>query len=220
MNISKTIQIADATLEDIAEIREVEKTSWLATYPNEKLGITVIDIEERFDENTEEAKKKLEERKNSLNKDSSAHTWIAKDNDRIIGVCIATKEEKNHIQTIYILPEFQGQGVGGKLMSVALDWLGSDKDVFVNSASYNEKALAFYRSFGFVESGEPVKPSVQFSSGASIPEIELVKKQTAIEYLMSLEPKKREIITAGFQQLDKEIKEERLKKLSKSNEKI
>lgn len=42
------------------------------------------------------------------------------------------------------------------------------------------------------------------------------KKQTAIEYLMSLDPKMRESVMAGFQQLDEDLKEkEKFRKLLK-----
>lgn len=43
------------------------------------------------------------------------------------------------------------------------------------------------------------------------------KKQTAVEYLMSLDPKMRKTVISAFQMLDEDLKRERkLKKISKA----
>lgn len=174
--MDKAILIVDATPQDFIGFREVQKISWLATYPNEELGITSQDIEERFDDSTKEAKKTVEERKRAINTDPSLHTWVAKFHGKIVGFCVTTKGKENHIQAIYILPEFQGKGIGKRFMQVSLTWLGDKEDVYVNTASYNQKAIDFYKSFGFVDTGEYVEPSVIFKSGVIIPEMKMVKK--------------------------------------------
>jgi hypothetical protein len=53
-----------------------------------------------------------------------------------------------------------------------------EKEVVLNVASYNEKAIAFYRAFGFVPNG-PVASSeaLQMPSGVRLPEIKMVKKK-------------------------------------------
>lgn len=176
--MDNSILIIDATPQDSIGFRGVQKISWLATYPNEELGITSQDIEKRFDDSTKEARKSIEERKRAINTDPSSHTWVAKFHGKIVGFCATTKGKENHIQAIYILPEFQGKGIGKRFMQVGLTWLGDKEDVYVNTASYNQKAIDFYKSFGFVDTGESVQPSVIFKSGVTIPEIKMVKKQT------------------------------------------
>ncbi len=171
-------KIIDATSDDAVGIRAVQKITWLATYPNEALGITRGEIEKRFDDSSPAAQKRMEERKEAMNKDPNMHTWVAKDGDQIIGFCSSKIEEQNgRIQALYLLPEYQGKGLGGRLMQTGLDWVEEDKDVIVDVASYNDHAIAFYKSFGFVESGKPVAvPVTPLLSGASIPETELIKK--------------------------------------------
>lgn len=174
--MSDEISITDATDEDIMGIRAVQKHTWLATYPNKEYGITTEDINARFALSKEDEQKKIEERKKILAEDTSQHTWVAKDEDRVIGFCATTKGEENHIQAIYVLSEFQGKGVGTRLIQKSLEWLGDTKDVYVHTAVYNKPAIAFYERMGFVDTGEKVQPSVVFRSGAVIPEIKMIKK--------------------------------------------
>lgn len=170
------VAVIDAIPEDVYEIREVQKVTWIDTYPNPELGISREDIIERF-KSTPESQAKLEKRKATFYDYPQFHTWVAKDGDKIIGFCIANSEEYR-IQAIYVLPNYQGQGIGKRLMQESLNWLDSKKDIYVNVASYNKKAIKFYENFfGFVESARPIHSEVcKLPSGAVIPEIELVKK--------------------------------------------
>jgi hypothetical protein len=55
------ITISSPTQSDTLGIVHVYKETWLATYPNERLGITVDDIEDKFKDDFTE--KKIEKRK-------------------------------------------------------------------------------------------------------------------------------------------------------------
>lgn len=173
------IKIVDATPQDVFGIRDVQRITWIDTYPNPELGITKEDVESEFSkDDTEEGKRKIE----SWNKrysDPNQHRWIAKNGEKIVGFCVAYKEESNNrIWAIYVIPSLQGKGLGRKLMEKALAWLGNDRDIYINLASYNTKALKFYEKFGFIKTGKSahsryVEP---LPSGKIIPEIETVKK--------------------------------------------
>ena len=170
------IEIKDASGEDVDGIRYVLKTTWLDTYPNEELGITKEDIEQRFDDSTPEAQERLARQKQNINTKPDRHEWVAKDG-QVVGWCLALRGEENHIQTLYILPEYQGKGAGGKLLTAALGWIGKDKEVSLNVASYNQNAIGFYERYGFVNKGEAAQNDLPpFPSGAVIPEITMVKK--------------------------------------------
>lgn len=171
------IRITDATSDDVESIRELLRITWLATYPNEEFGITREDIQQNFDVSTPEAKERLKNRKKNININPNNHEWVVKLGDKVIGWSLAKKGEQNHIQTLYVLPEYQGQGVGGKLLARVIEWFGKAQAVYLHVASYNQKAINFYKKFGFVETGQPVKNDLQpLPSGAVIPEIEMVKR--------------------------------------------
>jgi ribosomal protein S18 acetylase RimI-like enzyme len=175
-----SVQIHDATPNDDDGVRQVVQRTWLATYPNAELGITKEDIEARFNASSEEAIRRRQAQQQMINRDPLVHLWVAKEAERIVGFCLAKKEGmQNRIQAIYVLPEYQGTGIGKRLLQTAFDWLGSQQEIVLNVASYNHQAISFYTRFGFVPSGRPAHSGVtKLPSGVVIPEIELVKRAT------------------------------------------
>lgn len=172
-------KIVDSVPNDVFGIRNVQKITWIDTYPHAKLGITKQDVESEFSkDDAKEGIRKIEEWKKEYT-DLNQHRWVVKIGSEIIGFCVVRKEAKlNRIFAIYILPSFQGKGLGSKLLEKALNWLGKDNDIYVNLASYNLQALKFYQTFGFVKTGKNVhsKGVEPLPSGKIIPEIEMVKK--------------------------------------------
>jgi ribosomal protein S18 acetylase RimI-like enzyme len=169
------IRIAPADPEDAQGMAEVFYKTWLATYPNKKAGITTDDIEDRFkDSFTEESLAKRAERI-AIPREGET-SFLAKDGDRIVGVChIVRHPDKNELQAIYILPEYQGKGVGGLLWGEAQKHFTLDKDIIVQVATYNTNAIAFYKKLGFQETGKEFQNErFRMKSGAVIPETEMV----------------------------------------------
>jgi ribosomal protein S18 acetylase RimI-like enzyme len=172
------IHIREAQPEDADAMRDVQRRTWLATYPNKAYGITREDIEARFSLDPERAEERRE-RYRRLICTPPFHAWVALEETVVIGFCIAEGgEQESVVGALYILPEFQNRGAGKRLLQATLDWLGMERDVVLNVASYNEKAIAFYRAFGFEPVG-PIAPSesLQLPSGAHLPEIKMVKKK-------------------------------------------
>lgn len=171
------IVIHEATPDHAEAIREVQRHTWIATYPNAEYGITKADIEAWFYETPEKAPIRREQRRQSV-ATAPFHAWIAMDGETVVGFCMVKQEQQeNLVQALYVLPEYQGQGVGKRLLQAALQWFGAGKEIVLNVASYNEKAMAFYRAFGFVPAGI-VAPAetLQLPSGVHLPEIKMVKR--------------------------------------------
>ena len=57
------------------------------------------------------------------------------------------------IHTIGVDPEFQGQGIGRRMMTDLLDFAGPDGVVYLEVRTDNEPAIALYESLGFVRVG-------------------------------------------------------------------
>ena len=59
------------------------------------------------------------------------------------------------IQRLYLLREFQGKGLGKELMDKAIELAkaGEKKYVWLGVWEHNEKALAFYKKYGFYKIG-------------------------------------------------------------------
>jgi ribosomal protein S18 acetylase RimI-like enzyme len=169
------IEIKQATPDDVFGISEVQKESWLATYPNEKYDITKEDIlSEDF-----HSKGRIEKRIEIIkDKNSNTKFFVAKHNEKIVGYCCAQKMEGfNKIRSIYVLPDFHKNGIGKKLMSKAFEFFNNDKPVKLSVAIYNQNAIGFYKKFGF-EEGQKFEhnPEGPFITGKEIPEMEMILK--------------------------------------------
>ena len=172
------IKITDATPQDVEGIEVVLSETWVATYPNEEIGITRDDIlDKRKDSlNSEKLQKKREYLENPP---ENLKFVVAKDGKRIIGLCsVFVKDDYNKLSTIYILPEYQGKGIGKKLYETVFPFFDTKKDIIVQVATYNKNAIAFYKSLGFVDTGKRFSDEkFRMKSGALIPEMELIIKR-------------------------------------------
>lgn len=176
-NLKKEIHILPAAPEDVRGMQEVFYRTWLATYPNEEAGITVDDIEDRYkDAFTDEALSKRAER--IANPPEGEALFFAKDGDRVVGLCRIVKSEQfNRLQAIYVLPEYQGRGIGRMLWEKASKVFDSNKDIVVDVATYNKNAIDFYKKLGFEETGKQWEDEkFKMKSGVKIPEMELIIK--------------------------------------------
>lgn len=174
----ESIKIVQPTLEDARGTIEVQYKAWLSTYPNEKLGITVDDIEYRYkDAFSSERLKKRE--KIITDPEQNEKYIVAKDGDKVVGMCYAViHEDKNQLQAIYLLPEYQGKGIGTMLWNAILPFFDKAKDIYVEVADYNEKAINFYKKLGFVDTGKRFSDErFRMKSGAILPEMEMRLKK-------------------------------------------
>jgi ribosomal protein S18 acetylase RimI-like enzyme len=76
----------------------------------------------------------------------------------IIGFVIALRDsaEMPEIDWLIVAPEHQGKGAARLLMQRALDWIGEDVAVKLGVIHFNARAIAFYKKFGFEDTGRIV----------------------------------------------------------------
>jgi len=174
------IEIRKSISNDVYGIKEVQRVTWLNTYPNKKARITLEDIKGKFkDDDMLEGKRKIEESKKRYG-DKSKQSWVAEEDGKIIGFCIAGNEKgKNRILAIYVLPKYQGRGIGSELITRAFKWLGNRKAIYINVVEYNLNAISFYKKCGFIETGRSgaFDSAAELPSGKILPEIELIKPE-------------------------------------------
>lgn len=81
---------------------------------------------------------------------------IVRDTDagRYVGYCISSlsPEKKGEIESIYVEPEYRGQGIGDNLMCRALRFMDEHGALrrLLAVAAGNEEVFGFYRRHGFV----------------------------------------------------------------------
>ncbi len=172
---SHEIFVSRAKPEDARGMQEVFYKTWLNTYPNVENGISVDDIEDRYKNAfTDETINKRAER--ILHPPEGETVFVAKEDEKVVGLCFVEKyPEKNQIQAIYVLPEYQGKGIGKKLWSEAKKVFDAGKDVIIEVATYNTQAIEFYKKLGFVDTGKRWRDEkFKMKSGTTIPEMEMV----------------------------------------------
>ncbi len=169
------IKITTPQVEDAEGMQDVFYYAWLATYPNEEYGVTRDDVEDRFKDRHDEAR--LEKRREALRAPGpNQKIFVAKDGSKVVGLCRAViSGERNEIGAIYIVPEYQGKGIGTMLWNEAKTFFDPTKDTFVKVVTYNTKAIAFYTKLGFVDTGNRFADErFRLKSGAIMPEMEMV----------------------------------------------
>ncbi len=89
-----------------------------------------------------------------------AHKWsdniiVAKDGEKVVGFAgygpyrDDTLPSHGEVFAIYVLEEYQGRKIGYELMNTALANLSDYKKIAVWVLKGNEKAISFYKRYGF-----------------------------------------------------------------------
>ncbi len=173
------ISILQAKAADTLGITQLLYKTWLATYPNERAGVTEDDIHDRFEKRLSTVE--LEARSQSIeHMPDGWHVFVAKNpSGDIVGMCrIHVEDTINKLQALYVDPMFQRQGIGSRLWNEALTYFNPDNDIELDVAVYNARAIGFYTTLGFVDTGERfLDERFKMKSGAMIPEMKMVLKR-------------------------------------------
>jgi len=88
--------------------------------------------------------------------------WVCEDNDQIVGFSIADLTG-NNIWALFVLPGYEGQGIGKMLHSLMLEWYFSQTQQTVwLGTSPGTRAELFYRKYGWRETGTHGKGEIKF----------------------------------------------------------
>ncbi len=174
------VEIERAVPDDAETICDIRDRAWFEAYPNAELGITVDDIRLNAQgKNGEFVPRRVAYLKDQLAQDdgSGLTTFVAKVGGKVVGYIDPRidEQDRRRIGAIYVEPEAQGKGVGGKLMQKVLGLYGRDEDIFLEVVSYNQNAIDFYKRFG-LEQTDAVVPEEEGRPDymKSLPQIEMV----------------------------------------------
>lgn len=95
--------------------------------------------------------------------DGGGELFLARSGQEIVGTCALIHEGHGHFELskMSVTSNFQGQGIGRRLLSAALEAFGKlgGKELFLETNTALISAIALYESVGFVHATPP-KPSV------------------------------------------------------------
>nr|WP_083876184.1 GNAT family N-acetyltransferase [Kineosphaera limosa] len=81
----------------------------------------------------------------------AGRTMVAQAGDEVVGMAsYGPLEGRQIVWKLYVLPDWQGRGVGGQLLGAVLERIGH-QPTFMSFAAGNDSAARFTRSVGFVE---------------------------------------------------------------------
>lgn len=88
--------------------------------------------------------------------------WVCELRGSIVGFAIADLRE-NNIWALFIQPEYEGKGIGGRLHQLMLDWyFKQGKEYVWLGTSPNTRAEGFYRKMGWKASGMHGEQELKF----------------------------------------------------------
>jgi len=158
-------KIREATQKDADSIRRIQHDTWLSAYVNEEFDITPKDIEAKNFLSKESLKKTHTFLKKNPN------CWVAEVEDKVVGfVWPQIKEGKHRVGSIYILPDYQGMGIGSEFMEKVFE-VHKGHDIYLNVVAYNKSAVKFYEKFGFKKTGK--KKDHPMPYGKVVPTVEM-----------------------------------------------
>ena len=136
--------VRTALPEDSGIVGEVHSKAWKSAYRG-------IFPDEYIDADT--AAKRTAEFLESI-KDSKCTYFLLEETDQAAGI-VKTREENNslEIESIYILDEYRGKGIGGQFMDYIKTYKHFDS-IFLWVLEANAKARRFYENNGFVLTGD------------------------------------------------------------------
>jgi len=166
--------IRDATSADAEAVTRMHVRSWIDTYPNVTAGVSQEWTKARTDawltpENFEKRRERIEE---ALHSDDFLFLVAEDDEGEIIALASPFRNESiQRVGAIYVAKEYHGSGLAQELMNKVIDWADPHRPLELNVATYNERAKAFYRKYGFKE----VENSEQKVHGI-IPAVSMIRK--------------------------------------------
>ena len=133
------------TLDDTNEIQKVLYNTWLASYAD---FIPVTDIQWYFNNYYSEINFA------QLFEENETISFVAEVKKHIVGYArmkINKEQQRCYLESLYVLPEFQGKGIGTDLLSMvekkALEH--SFKQIWLGVMEQNVPSLEWYKKLGF-----------------------------------------------------------------------
>ncbi len=131
---------------DVESIRRITWQSWISTYSR---FIPETDLQSYFDTHYTEGSLL------GMLDDPSAHGFVADMDGRTAGYArlfLNQDENRLYISSLYLLPEFEGSGLGTRLLESAEQFAleKSLDELWVGVMVKNRQALLFYRKVGFL----------------------------------------------------------------------
>ncbi len=143
MNIS----IRPARVSDLKDYTSMMQQTYVHAYVDDSIGLT----ENCFSVEVFASPDTQAYLRSKLVSSQAQQSWLAENDVQIAGgIVIEDKGETCELTGFYVLPHFQGQGIGKKLWQKALQF-AKNKDITLDIYAHNKATIEVYKHWGFAE---------------------------------------------------------------------
>ena len=135
-----------ATPADLAQYTNLLQVTYESAYVNNEIGLTASCFSKEVFA-SDDTQRYL---KSHLVNTDKQKTWLAFFGNKLVGsitVVIKNKDEAE-LTGFYVLPKYQGKGIGKKLYSLATDFVGN-RDLTLDIYVHNVKTIRIYKKWGW-----------------------------------------------------------------------
>ena len=126
-------EITAADLPALFVLRPKTRENAMTVEQLRRLGITPQSVTESFSQSTK--------------------GWLCEDDSQVVAFAMADRATGEFL-VIAVLPEYEGRGIGGRLMTLAKDWLaasGCTRAWLTTDVDTKLRAYGFYRRYGWTD---------------------------------------------------------------------
>lgn len=146
--------IRDAVEDDVEQVLAMHAQSWLETYQNDEIGASHEWAKAQVAARLSDENKELERQRvrNAARDKDFLYRVAENEKGEIVAVIKPFRnDDVQRVGAIYVAKEHHGKGIAQKLMDEIIAWADQSRPLQLNVATYNERAKAFYRKYGFKE---------------------------------------------------------------------
>ena len=127
--------------------------SWIDTYVSPEHGVLREWVEERVAPRSRPENLGRLARTVAYQDPEAGVDYVAVAEGRIVGMCRPYRDPEGgyHVGALYVDKAWHGTGVGSALMQKVIEFADPRKPIQLQVATFNHRARAFYRKWGFVE---------------------------------------------------------------------
>lgn len=160
--------VQKAKVDEVPEIKQVLKETWIDTYGSYYSQDTIDEITSSWHD-PKLLKEQIE--------NPEVYFAVAKDEQgKVVGTTTAREietEGRIMLDRLYVLPTFQGKGIGKALLESVIEHFKGLKEMFVDVEELNKGAIDFYKKQGFEVYDDD---SEEVIGGKKFKVIEMVKR--------------------------------------------
>lgn len=141
-----SIRVRFAKASDLQQYTLLLHITYTDRYVDDSIGLTP----ECFSLYVFETRDTQDYLKSRLKCDDSQKTWLAFDGIQLVGsITLIDNGAECELTAFYVLPDYQGKGIGKKLYDLALRE-SHGKDITLDIYAHNKESIEMYKRWGFI----------------------------------------------------------------------